>query len=75
MYQLNDILSIATLVNLITATLILVIFCFMGSNLESLNDLIQYSTGAGSTMLELYVMCMYGQKIRDSVCGNKFHGI
>lgn len=71
MIQLNDIFSVATLVNLLTGSLILVIFCFMGSNLASPNDLIQYFMGAGSVVLELYVMCMYSQKIRD--CVSSFH--
>lgn len=67
MVQLNEILSVATFVNVLTGTLILVIFCFMGSNNASPNDLIQYFMGAGSTVLELYVMCMYSQQIRECV--------
>lgn len=66
-HQLNDIFSIASLVNLCCSTSILVLFCFMGTNLASTNDLIQYLMNAFSSIVELFVMCWFSQKIRDSV--------
>lgn len=65
--QLNGIFSIASFVNLGCSTSILVLFCFMGTNVTSLNDLIQYLMNAFSSIVELFVMCYFSQKIRDSV--------
>ena len=66
-YQLNDIFSIASLVNLCCSTSILVLFCFMGTNVASINDLIQYLMNAFSCIVDLFVMCWFSQKIRDNV--------
>ncbi|XP_055325689.1 odorant receptor 4-like [Sitodiplosis mosellana] len=65
-YQLNDIFSIASLVNLCCSTSIMVLFCFMGTNVASTNDFIQYLMNAFSSIVDLWVMCWFSQKIRNS---------
>lgn len=72
-HQLNDIFSIASLVNLCCSTSILVLFCFMGTNVTSINDLIQYLMNAFSSIVELFVMCWFSQKIRNSVSSHPKH--
>lgn len=50
--------------------MIMVLYCFMGMNLSSVNDYIQYFFGALAGIMDLLIMCWFSQTIRD--CVSKF---